>query len=282
MQVLFGRLVLVLLCGAFLGALVFNCSAAEAGYWKIDSSPTFWMGTRDQPGQIWRYGDVTYKIVNYGPGYALVHVENPKYGPTYTYRQSWSVPDAVNAGEVVSVNCNTDIKEVLFHGSNNGPFEIYGVRIGMVENPNISFCSTGMLPSIAGRQASNYNTAGRAPGPPSGGSGVFNIRVHFVIASMGDFYATYRYVWTDANYNQATPSPSGITTEPNTDRYGSDYKCLRSIETPAACRSICSSESECRAYTWVKPGAIEPTAICCLKNSVPPPSRNDSCVSGVK
>ena len=95
----------------------------------------------------------------------------------------------------------------------------------------------------------------------------------------------FSYKWvSDKSGQGAAPAPSkpGITTEPNTDRYGSDYKCLRGVETPAACRSLCAGEAECRAYTWVKPGAIEPQAICCLKNAVPGATRNDNCVSGVK
>lgn len=111
-------------------------------------------------------------------------------------------------------------------------------------------------------------------------------RLRYLMAVTNGCKTIFSYKWVpDHSGNQAgttqTPKP-GITTEPGTDRYGSDYKCLRGIDTPAACRSLCVGETECRAYTWVKPGAIEPQAICCLKNAVPPSTRNENCVSGVK
>ena len=110
-------------------------------------------------------------------------------------------------------------------------------------------------------------------------------RLRYQMGASDSCKTIYSYKWVPDNSGQGagnTSPKSGITTELNTDRYGSDYKCLRGIDSPSACRSICADESECRAYTWVKPGAIEPQAICCLKNAVPGPTRNENCVSGVK
>jgi hypothetical protein len=94
----------------------------------------------------------------------------------------------------------------------------------------------------------------------------------------------YKWVPDKSGQGTATPTPAkqGLTIEPNTDRYGSDYKYLRGVDSPAACRSICAGESACRAYTWVKAGYMEEQALCWLKNAVPAPTRNDNCVSGVK
>ena len=112
------------------------------------------------------------------------------------------------------------------------------------------------------------------------------LRLRYLMGASDSCRTIFPYKWIPdkSGAQSATPQTSkpGITTEPGTDRYGSDYKCLRGIDTPSACRSLCAGEAECRAYTWVKPGAIEPQAICCLKNAVPPPTRNENCVSGAK
>jgi hypothetical protein len=71
--------------------------------------------------------------------------------------------------------------------------------------------------------------------------------------------------------------------EDNTDRMGMDY---RSFDLPAAdpklCKSACEAETQCKAYTFVRPGVQGPQARCWLKTSVPNPTRSACCVSGVK
>jgi hypothetical protein len=49
------------------------------------------------------------------------------------------------------------------------------------------------------------------------------------------------------------------------------------------CQARCASEAQCKAWTWVKPGADGPAATCHLRNQVPKVvSKSDCCVSGVK
>jgi len=80
-----------------------------------------------------------------------------------------------------------------------------------------------------------------------------------------------------------TTPPPPRQWEPNTDRPGSDYRSfeLRS-PVPEQCRDACWNEAQCRAFTYVRPGAQAPLARCVLKNAVPPARPADCCLSGVK
>jgi hypothetical protein len=67
------------------------------------------------------------------------------------------------------------------------------------------------------------------------------------------------------------------------DRPGGDY---RSIELSAgatgeSCKSACDAESQCRAWTYVRPGYVGPEARCYLKDHVMPPRHRPCCISGV-
>jgi len=80
-----------------------------------------------------------------------------------------------------------------------------------------------------------------------------------------------------------TTPPPPRQWEPNTDRPGADYRSfeLRS-PVPEQCRDACWNEAQCRAFTYVRPGAQAPLARCVLKNAVPPARPADCCLSGVK
>ena len=79
------------------------------------------------------------------------------------------------------------------------------------------------------------------------------------------------------------PPPPSRQWEPQTDRPGSDYRSFDLREPrPEVCRDACLSERQCRAFTYVRPGAQGPHARCGLKNTVPPARPNDCCLSGVK
>jgi 1-phosphatidylinositol phosphodiesterase len=79
------------------------------------------------------------------------------------------------------------------------------------------------------------------------------------------------------------PPPASRQWEPQTDRPGSDYRSFDLRESrPELCRDACMSERQCRAFTYVRPGAQGPQARCGLKNAVPPARPNDCCLSGVK
>lgn len=80
----------------------------------------------------------------------------------------------------------------------------------------------------------------------------------------------------------AAASAADLTTEPGTDRWGSDYKGFDVAADPALCRQACAGDANCKAYTYVKPGVQGPSARCYLKNPAPASKPNDCCVSGVK
>lgn len=80
----------------------------------------------------------------------------------------------------------------------------------------------------------------------------------------------------------ATPPVAGQW-EANTDRPGSDYRSFElGVPRPEACRDACWGERQCRAFTYARPGALGPRALCYLKNAVPPARPADCCLSGVK
>jgi len=67
------------------------------------------------------------------------------------------------------------------------------------------------------------------------------------------------------------------------DRFGGDY---RSFDTAtdalgAACKSACEGDKTCRAWTYVRPGYIAPSARCYLKSKLTRPRHKPCCVSGV-
>jgi hypothetical protein len=75
------------------------------------------------------------------------------------------------------------------------------------------------------------------------------------------------------------------TFESNLDRAGGDYRSFDlepSIAGYGPCESICLSEAQCKAWTFVRPGIQGPKARCWLKNVIPPGTANNCCVSGVK
>ena len=87
-----------------------------------------------------------------------------------------------------------------------------------------------------------------------------------------------------ANSYDSKRLDSEFPLELNTDRYGGDYYDFGLPEAhPELCRRACARDSTCRAFTYVKPGTLHGnSAWCYLKNSAPPTSRQDCCVSGVK
>lgn len=70
----------------------------------------------------------------------------------------------------------------------------------------------------------------------------------------------------------------------DTDRFGADYTGLTlPTDNPELCKDACRSDSNCKAWTYVKPNTIRgPKPICYLKIAIPPPQDNVCCVSGTK
>lgn len=70
--------------------------------------------------------------------------------------------------------------------------------------------------------------------------------------------------------------------EYDTNRMGSDYRNFELDSGASTCQDACMREAACRSFTWVKPGVQGRRARCWLKDSIPAPSRNTDCISGVK
>lgn len=51
---------------------------------------------------------------------------------------------------------------------------------------------------------------------------------------------------------------------------------------PSLCQQACDGRGDCRSWTFVKPGAQGPQAICFLKGGVPTPVANDNVISGLR
>jgi len=78
--------------------------------------------------------------------------------------------------------------------------------------------------------------------------------------------------------------PRNQTREFSIDRPGGDY---RTLEVPAesngeACRLACEADSQCRAWTYLRPGYVDAGARCYLKNRLTPPRHRPCCISGVE
>jgi len=70
----------------------------------------------------------------------------------------------------------------------------------------------------------------------------------------------------------------GFRLEFDTDRPGNDYG-QRVTSSAEACRSICSGDGNCQAFTFVKPPAGSLAGQCFLKRTVPTPVGNSCCIS---
>jgi hypothetical protein len=77
--------------------------------------------------------------------------------------------------------------------------------------------------------------------------------------------------------------PRHGTREFSIDRIGGDYRNLdvSSDPTGETCKSACDGETQCRAWTYVRPGYLGPDARCFLKDRLMPPRHKPCCISGV-
>ena len=70
--------------------------------------------------------------------------------------------------------------------------------------------------------------------------------------------------------------------EQNTARHGGDYKVVSLDKRgPESCLRMCEADTQCQAWSFVKPGVEGPDAKCRLKVTVPFRSESPCCVSGV-
>jgi hypothetical protein len=77
--------------------------------------------------------------------------------------------------------------------------------------------------------------------------------------------------------------PHGDPIEFGIDRLGGDYRSFETAPDPSgkACAAACTSETQCRAWTYARPGYSGVSAACFLKDHVTSPQRKPCCVSGV-
>ena len=67
------------------------------------------------------------------------------------------------------------------------------------------------------------------------------------------------------------------------DLPGSDYRNFDLAAADAAqCQNACKAESQCIAWTYVRPGVQGPKARCWLKNKAPQRAANNCCTSGIE
>jgi hypothetical protein len=77
--------------------------------------------------------------------------------------------------------------------------------------------------------------------------------------------------------------PRNTAIETSIDRLGGDYRNfeLKSGEGDEACKSACSGDKQCRAWTYARPGYVGKAAHCFLKKEIKPPRRKPGFISGV-
>ena len=74
----------------------------------------------------------------------------------------------------------------------------------------------------------------------------------------------------------------GLAQLEGVDRPGQDYRNFSLSEAnPMICRNTCARESQCRAWTYVRPGVQGASARCWLKNRIPERRNSTCCTSGV-
>lgn len=72
--------------------------------------------------------------------------------------------------------------------------------------------------------------------------------------------------------------PTGM--EDNTDRPGADFGHFE-VAKASECQAFCRKDTRCKSWTYVRPRVHGPSAVCYLKNAMPPATPNNCCISGV-
>jgi hypothetical protein len=268
---IFFRVCLIVLCFAFLGF-----SIAEAGYWQQE--PPVTVGVDDKPCVVGKWPDQNQwirQVYDFSATHVTYGYYHPQVQKSWTQAKSWwqAPPAILYPKQQISFQYGVS----LTSWSNWLDAKVWLYRMSGPGGPDDQLGYASVTTS------NSYTTKIHVVPEGFNGEAPQGTRLRYQMGATNACKTIFSYKWIpDQTNTGVTPNKPQITTEPNTDRYGSDYKCLRGIDTPATCRNLCVGETECRAYTWVKPGAIEPDSICCLKNASPQPTRNDNCVSGTK
>jgi hypothetical protein len=77
--------------------------------------------------------------------------------------------------------------------------------------------------------------------------------------------------------------PRNGAVETSIDRAGGDYRSfeLKSGEGDEACKTACTGDNKCRAWTFARRGYVGREAHCFLKKEIKPPRRKAGFISGV-
>jgi len=67
------------------------------------------------------------------------------------------------------------------------------------------------------------------------------------------------------------------------DRFGGDYRSFELAADPngKSCAAACAGDTQCRAWTYARPGYSGASAACFLKDRVTRPQHRPCCISGV-
>jgi hypothetical protein len=88
-------------------------------------------------------------------------------------------------------------------------------------------------------------------------------------------------------YNEGTPAaghvpPTLVFAEPDVDRPSGDWmRIVAQTDDVAFCATACIEQAECRSFTFVRRGILDPQPICFLKRERPAPNPNPCCTSGI-
>ena len=77
--------------------------------------------------------------------------------------------------------------------------------------------------------------------------------------------------------------PRNGAVETSIDRAGGDYRsfALKSGESDEVCKTACTDDNKCRAWTYARPGYSGASAACFLKDHLTSPQHRPCCISGV-
>lgn len=78
------------------------------------------------------------------------------------------------------------------------------------------------------------------------------------------------------------PPPPNMSQNRDTDRPGGDYGTPQPTSTPYDCAQMCSRDSTCYSYSWIKPSSPGRPGACYLKDQIVPEQTNVCCISGQK
>jgi hypothetical protein len=77
------------------------------------------------------------------------------------------------------------------------------------------------------------------------------------------------------------PSNLKRALEYNVNRPAGDYTHFTADnDNPLSCADACSQDTQCKAFTYVRPNIQGPRAICWLKNIIPNQTNDGCCISG--